>query len=539
MYHMTQKYFFLSRIFITLLLVNCFYFSITAQVRREQLEKMHRAIQVVEFGYVDPVDDEKLVEDAIRGMLRELDPHSVYLSADELRRANEPLQGSFDGIGVQFQVLNDSIVVISPVPGGPSEKVGIMAGDKIVIIDGESSAGSHVNNQLVQEKLRGPRGTKVEVGIFRRGSSEILDFTITRDRIPIHSLDASFMATPQIGYIKINRFSRTTMREFREALADLQRQGMQHLILDLNNNSGGFLDVAIDLTDQFLDRDHLIVYTEGHASPVQQFNSTVRGEFKKGKLVVLVNEGSASASEILAGAVQDWDRGLLVGRRTFGKGLVQRPFDLPDGSAIRLTTARYHTPTGRSIQKPYDEGTDRYFNDLSERMRNGELVNESKINFPDSLRFYTKHNRRIVFGGGGIMPDFFIPIDTTRVSAYYSRVLRRGILNSFGVEYTNDHRRELLNTFPDSYAFLAGFDLGDRLLDAFFDYAEKQGVNRPEEGEDFSEAFLRNQLKALVARNLYDFGAFIQVAVQMDDAYQKAIEILSDDTFSKLSIRYR
>lgn len=413
-----------------------------------------------------------------------------------------------------------------------------MAGDKIVVIDGESSVGSQVTNQFVQDRLRGPRGSRVDVGVYRRGSSDILDFTITRDRIPINSLDAAFMATSEIGYIKLNRFSRTTMREFREALARLKADGMQHLILDLNNNSGGFLDVAIDLTDQFLEKDHLIVYTEGNASPTQQFNSTFRGEFKKGKLVVLVNEGSASASEILAGAVQDWDRGLLVGRRTFGKGLVQRPFDLPDGSAIRLTTARYHTPTGRSIQKPYDEGTDRYFNDLSERMRNGELLDESKINFPDSLRFFTKNNNRAVYGGGGIMPDFFIPADTTRLSTFYSRVLRRGVLNTFSIEYTNQHRASLSATYPDPNAFVDLFVTGDALLEEFFAYSEEQGIEPPAVGEDPSEIYLRNQIKGLVARNLFDFGAYIQVSMQLDDGFNKALEILRDDTFSQLKIQF-
>jgi carboxyl-terminal processing protease len=513
-------------------------FSVSAQINREQIEKLQRALQIIDFAYVEETDDEVLVEHAIRGMLKELDPHSVYLSADELRRANEPLQGSFDGIGIQFQIISDTIVVISPIPGGPSEKVGIMAGDKIVVINGESSAGSQVTNQMVQEKLRGRRGSQVDVGIFRRGASEILDFTITRDRIPIHSLDAAFMATPEIGYIKINRFSRTTMREFRDAIDLLKNNGMQDLILDLNNNSGGYLDVAIDLTDQFLERDQLIVYTEGHASPTQEFNSTSRGYFKQGKLVVLINEGSASASEILSGAIQDWDRGLLVGRRTFGKGLVQRPFDLPDGSAIRLTTARYHTPTGRSIQKPYDEGTDKYFDDLSERLRNGELVSMANISFPDSLKYFTKNNQRVVYGGGGIMPDFFVPVDTTRVSTFYSRVMRRGVLNTFCIEYTNENRLAFNQQYPQTDHFVKHFEVDDHLLQRFFSYAEEQGISSPEIGADDSEVYLRNQIKGLIARNLYDFGAYIQVSVQMDDSYNKALEILRDNTFSHLSIKY-
>lgn len=529
----------IRRLFPGILLALMVVFSASAQMNRQQMEKMQRALQIIDFAYVEPVDQEKLVEDGLRGMLKELDPHSVYLSASELRQANEPLQGSFDGIGIQFQILHDTIIVISPIPGGPSEKVGIMAGDKIVVIDGEPSTGSQITNQVVQEKLRGPRGSVVDVGIYRRGSRDILDFTITRGRIPINSLDASFMATPDIGYIKINRFSRTTMREFREALSSLKLLGMQHLILDLNNNSGGFLDVAIDLTDQFLEPDRLIVYTEGHASPTQEFSSTFRGDFKTGKLVVLINEGSASASEILAGAIQDWDRGLLVGRRSFGKGLVQRPFDLPDGSAIRLTTARYHTPTGRSIQKPYDEGTDKYFDDLSDRMRNGELIDESKIAFPDSLKYFTKNNRRVVYGGGGIMPDFFIPADTTRLSAFYTSVLRRGVLNSFSIEYTNDKREAFEAKYIHADDFVSNFEVDDSLMETFFAYSMEEGIESvPEIGEDHSEVYLRNQIKGLIARNLFDFSAYIQVSMQLDDAYNKAIEILRDETFSALQIKF-
>ena len=525
-------------LYIGLFIILITAFSGYAQVDRAQLEKFQRALQVINLAYIEEVDSEELVENAIRGMLRELDPHSVYLSAEELRRANEPLIGSFEGIGIQFNLINDTIVVVSPVPGGPSEKVGIMPGDKIVQIDGETSVGSHMNNQVVQDRLRGERGTRVDVAVSRRGTTGLLDFSITRDRIPINSLDASFMATPEIGYIKLNRFSRTTMREFREALGELKRQGMQHLILDLNYNSGGFLDVAIDLTDQFLNRDRLIVYTEGHSAPEQRFNSTSRGEFKNGKLVVLVNEGSASASEILAGAIQDWDRGLVIGRRTFGKGLVQRPFELTDGSAIRLTTARYHTPTGRSIQKPYDEGTDQYFKDLSERLRNGELVSPENITFPDSLKYFTMHNKRVVYGGGGIMPDFFIPIDTSGVSAYHSRLVRRGILNTFGIEYTNDNRQELLAAYPTPDLFVKNFMVDNELLESLYMYSEDQGLPKIGDDEAPSNHYLSTQLKGLIARNLFDFGAYVQVTVQSDPAYRKALEALQGNIFEQMNLRF-
>jgi carboxyl-terminal processing protease len=525
--------------FLLLVFVLGFVPSALSQIDNLQLEKMARALQVVRLTYVEPVDEEKLVEDAIRGMLRELDPHSVYLSAEELRQANEPLQGSFEGIGVQFNIINDTIVVVSPVPGGPSEKVGIMPGDKIVSIDNESSTGSQVTNQFVMDRLRGQRGSQVAVGVYRRGSRDILDFTITRDRIPINSIDAAFMAAPGIGYIKVNRFARTTMREFREAMEKLAKEGMEHLVLDLNYNSGGFLDVAIDLADQFLDRDQLIVYTEGNSAPTQLRNSTSRGAFKKGKLVVLINEGSASASEILAGAIQDWDRGLIVGRRSFGKGLVQQPFNLPDGSAIRLTTARYHTPTGRSIQKPYDEGNDKYFEDLTQRLRMGELVNPESITFPDSLKYYTKINKRVVYGGGGIMPDVFIPIDTTRVSNFYSRLVRRGVINTFGIEFTNDRRLELAQQYPDENAFVRNFVVTDTLVKDLFDFAEKQGVTPDEEDLGNTMPYLKIQLKGLIARNLFDFSAYIQVASEMDDAYQKAIKLIQSDIFDEMKIQYR
>ncbi|TVQ14276.1 MAG: S41 family peptidase [Bacteroidetes bacterium] len=502
-------------------------------------EKFRRALRIVGFAYVDPVDEEELVEDAIRGMLKELDPHSVYLSADELRRANEPLLGSFDGIGVQFNIINDTIVVVSPVPGGPSEKVGILPGDKIVTIDGDNSTGSKATNEYVMERLRGERGTRVAVGIHRRGSSSVLDFTITRDKIPINSLDAAFMATPQIGYIKLNRFSRTTMNEFRDALNDLLGKGMQHLILDLSYNSGGFLDVAIDLADQFMERNKLIVYTEGNAAPTQKFNSTNAGNFKTGKVVVMINEGSASASEIVAGALQDWDRGLLVGRRSFGKGLVQRPFDLPDGSAIRLTTARYMTPTGRSIQKPYDEGKDEYYRDLLSRLESGELISPESIEFPDSLKFLTKINQREVFGGGGIMPDFFIPLDTNRVSNYYSKLLRSGAINTFSIEYANENRTTLTGRFPSIERYMEGFEVDDNLLNKLYDHAENQGIEREEDVEKMKDEYLSLQLKALIARNLWDFSAFIQMRMQMDEAYLRAIQIIEDDTFDRLNVKYK
>lgn len=526
-----------------LLMGSLLFFNLSAsgQSPQERIStdlKYAKALEIIKFAYVDTVNEAELTEHAIRGMLKELDPHSVYLSAEELKEANEPLQGSFDGIGVQFSIISDTIVVISPTPGGPSEKVGIMPGDKIVKIDGDEAVGSIVNNNFVFKKLRGERGSKVLIGIFRQGAKDILEFTIIRDQIPINSLDAVFMASPETGYIKINRFARTTIREFKEALIKLQAQGMQNLILDLSYNSGGYLDVAIELSDQFLEKEKLIVYTEGNSSPKQKFNSTVRGVFKKGKLVVLINEGSASASEIVSGAVQDWDRALLVGRRSFGKGLVQRPFDLPDGSAIRLTTARYYTPTGRSIQKPYEDGIDQYYKDLSDRFKSGELVDPTKIHMPDSLKFETMVNKRPVYGGGGVMPDFYIPLDTTRISDFYSQLLRKGILNQFSFEYANKNRDHLIKTYPDLNVFIKQFDVDEAFMNEFFAYAAKNGIENTATETDKSDIYMRNQLKALVARNLWDFSAYIQISIQMDEAYKRALEIIGDGTFDKMKIQY-
>lgn len=509
-----------------------------AQSGNIHFEKMIRALQIVRGTYIEPVQEEQLVEDAIRGMLRELDPHSVYLTAEELRQANEPLLGTFDGIGVQFNIISDTIIVVSAVPGGPSEKVGILPGDRIVTIDGASSAGSHVNNQFVLDRLRGQRGSIVKVGILRRGNRNILDFTITRDRIPINSVDAAFIAAPGIGYIKISRFARTTLTEFLEAFQKLKKEGMQHLVLDLNHNSGGFLDIAISLTDQFLTENKLIVYTEGNSVPTQRQFSTRDGVFEKGKLVVLINEGSASASEILAGAIQDWDRGLVVGRRSFGKGLVQQQFNLPGGAALRLTTAEYHTPTGRSIQRPFDEGNEEYFAELSRRFRMGELVSRENYVVPDSLKFLTMVNRREVFGGGGIMPDFFIPIDTTEVSDYYASLVRSGTLNNFAIEYTNENRQTLTRSFPNVQRFISGFTVENELLSKLDAYARRNNLV-PEVQTAEQTELLRTQLKGLVARNLFDFGAYIQVVASTDESLKKAISLIQGNAFDSMSIRYR
>ena len=499
---------------------------------RATTQKFNSAFQLISMAYVDSVDHEYLTEVAIREMLKELDPHSVYMTKEEIRRANEPLMGRFEGIGVQFQIFRDTIMIISPVPGGPSDKLGILAGDKIVKINGEEATGSKINNNYVMERLRGTRGTEVTVSIYRYGLKDLLDFTIVRDRIPVYSIDATYMVSPETGYIRLNRFSRTTMNEFRESLANLSSQGMQHLILDLRNNSGGFLDVAVDLADEFLDRDKMIVYTEGLRSPRQEFKATSRGNLHKGKLIVLINEGSASASEIVAGAVQDWDRGLVMGRRSFGKGLVQRPFNLPDSSVIRLTTARYFTPSGRSIQKPYDEGVAEYRKDLQKRLEHGELIYADSIHFPDSLRYLT-NNKRLVYGGGGIMPDIFLPIDTLGTSDYYSRLSRRGAINSFTLDYMNNNRRQLETKYTTEDGFINEFVVDDDFMESFIEHAEKEGVERDEEGLQASGDHIRVMLKAFIGRNLFDLNIYYRIVSDVDRELQQAIQTMSDDTAFK------
>ncbi|MDD5694443.1 MAG: S41 family peptidase [Bacteroidales bacterium] len=505
---------------------------------RETIQKFAATLQLIDYFYVDTVNQPRLVENAIVEMLQELDPHSVYISKEDVKKADEPLVGNFEGIGVQFQIFKDTILVIAPVPGGPSEKLGIMAGDKIVRINGEDATGKEVTNEYVQSKLRGEKGTRVDVSIYRKGKNELLNFSIIRDQIPVNSLDAAFMATPEIGYIKLNRFSKTTMDEFYQAMDTLQTQGMTKLILDLRYNTGGYLETAHELADEFLGKGKMIVYTEGLKSPKTDLLATEKGLFEKGQLVILINEGSASASEIVAGAVQDWDRGIIIGRRSFGKGLVQKPFRLPDESVIRLTTAKYYTPTGRCIQKPYDEGLEEYRKDFQNRLEKGELVHADSIHFPDSLKYYTPANR-IVYGGGGIMPDIFIPFDSTDYSDYYVELRRNNLFNNFTLQYLDDNRKELQALYKTFRDFDLNFDKQDSFLKIFTDYAEKEGVKFDKKGLDDSVDQIFYVLKGLIARNLFDYNAYFEVISSIDDDFQEAVKILKDGTlFKKLSINY-
>jgi len=513
-------------------------FSASAQHHdpKKSDQKFAAALQIIRFAYVDTVNEENLTEAAIEGMLKELDPHSTYMSKEEVEKANEPLLGNFEGIGVQFEILKDTIIVVTPIPGGPSEKLGIMSGDKIVKIDGLDATGPKINNEFVLSKLRGNKGTIVTVSIYRKRAKELIDFNITRDKIPIFSVDAAYMAAPGVGYIKLNKFAASTMEEFNAALAKLKGLGMSSLILDLQNNSGGYLNTAIDLADEFLQAGKLEVYTEGFFSPKMENVATEKGEFEKGRLIILVNEGSASASEILAGAVQDWDRGIIIGRRTFGKGLVQRPYSLPDGSVIRLTTAHYYTPTGRCVQKPYTEGVDKYYEDLTKRFEHGEYVNMDSIHFPDSLKYYTP-NKRLVYGGGGIMPDIFIPLDTTRATDYYSTLIRKGIINEYTQKYLETNRESLKKQYATADEFCQKYIITTDFLNDFVAFADKEGVKKNEEDFAKSEKYLKNLLKARLAQTLFDFGAFWQVYNEADDVYNKALQVIQDKgTFKELKI---
>lgn len=494
-----------------------------------QITKLNGILNFVEAEYVDSVDLKNLEEAAIPAMLSQLDPHSIYIPALDVARVNEPLEGNFEGIGVSFNMPDDTIVIISVIPRGPSEKVGILAGDRIVKIEDEIVAGLNINSDDIVKKLKGPRGTKVIIGVKRKSVDEILYFTITRDKIPLYSVDVSYMANDSTGFIKISKFARTTYNEFMDALEDLKSKGMTQLILDLRGNSGGYLDAATNIANQFLPEGALIVYTEGRAHGRENTLTNGAGKFQKGKILILIDEWSASASEIIAGAIQDNDRGIIMGRRSFGKGLVQEPLVLNDGSMIRLTIARYYTPTGRCIQKSYSNGNDDYYQDLHSRYINGEFMEADSIQFADSLKFVTPGGK-VVYGGGGIMPDVFVPIDTIGITNYFRQVRNKGLMYRFAFEYVDKNRDKLIE-YTNAEIIEAFLD-SQNLLSSFVDYASENGV--PKNAQDLLESkhIIHTEIKAYIARNMIDNKGFYPIWNNIDYTFNQAIEYLSMESFN-------
>lgn len=491
--------------------------------------KFERVVQLVQGLYVDDVDAPALTEAAIRGMLKELDPHSSYLDKEEVRAMNEPLQGNFDGIGISFNMLTDTLYVMEVISGGPSQKIGIMSGDKFIYVNDTLIAGVKKNNQDIISMLRGPKGTEVTVKVLRRGVSELLTFKIERDKIPITSIDAAYMVKDDIGYIRLSRFGINSADEFKEAEQKLKAEGMKHLILDLKDNGGGVLQTANDIADEFLGDERLIVYTEGKNQPRFTMNATGVDELDGGRLVILVNESSASASEILAGAVQDWDRGIVVGRRTFGKGLVQRQLPLTDGTMIRLTVAKYYTPTGRSIQKPYENGDqDDYNRELVNRYNHGELFEADSIHFPDSLRYTTLVNKRTVYGGGGIMPDYFVPIDTVG-TLLHARINGMGVISRTAIFAVDNYRQELLKKYNDISSFDAGYEVNEVIVLQLKKFASDEKIEWDEEQFAASRPLIFEQIKALMARDLYDSSAFFRILNNENDIFLEGLEIISNE----------
>ena len=505
----------------------------SAQIRinssnESQLRKLQIAEMAINSLYVDSVDEQKLVEDGIRGMLEKLDPHSTYSTPKEVKDMNEPLQGNFEGIGVQFNMVEDTLLVIQTVSGGPSEKMGILAGDRIVTVNDTAIAGVKMSKEEIMKRLRGPKGTKVLLGIVRPGFSEHLPFTITRDKIPVNSIDATYMIRPGVGYIRIGSFGMTTPHEFHESLQKLLSEGMQTLVLDLQENGGGYLQAAVEVANELLERGSLIVYTEGRRVKRSEYNAHGGGLFTQGKVIVLVDSYTASAAEIVSGAIQDYDRGIIVGRRTFGKGLVQRPIDLPDGSMIRLTIAHYYTPSGRCIQKPYEKGKKLdYAMDVNNRLKSGELMSADSVHFSDSLKYYTLREHRVVYGGGGIMPDEFVPLDTTKFTRFHREIAAKSILFNQNLRYVDNHRKQLHKQYPTFADFREHYEIPQKLIDSILAEAKKQKIE-PKDNDELQRTLptLTMQLKALVARDLWSMNEYFAIMNEQNDMVKRALQLI-------------
>ena len=490
-----------------------------------------RKLQIAEMAisnlYVDTVDENKLVEDGIRGMIEKLDPHSSYATAKETKEMNEPLQGSFEGIGVQFNMVQDTLLVIQPIVNGPSERVGILAGDRIVSVNDTAIAGVKMSKEEIMKRLRGAKGSKVRLGIVRRGIAGMLYFTVTRDKIPVKTLDAAYMIRPKVGYIRIGSFGLTTYNEFMEAVNMLKNNGMKDLILDLEENGGGYLLAAVQIANEFLKRNDLIVYTQGRRAPRQEHRADGTGKLLDGKVVVLINEYTASAAEIVTGAIQDQDRGEVVGRRSFGKGLVQRPIDFADGSMIRLTIAHYYTPSGRCIQKPYKKGEALdYAMDIEKRFEHGELYSADSIHFADSLKYKTLRKQRVVYGGGGIMPDYFVPLDTTQYTRFHRQLAARSYIINANLKYIDVNRKQLRNRFATFADFNARYEVPESFVNDVLEAAAKDNI-KPKDEQELQQTLprLRLQLKALVARDLWDMSEYFQVINEENPIVRRAVEL--------------
>lgn len=505
-------------------------FPAQARVEITPEQKVAFAERLIENYYLDEVDGDHLADEAIRAMLKTLDPHSSYSDPKETEELNQPLVGNFSGIGIQFNMLNDTLYVTQTIAGGPSEKVGIIAGDRILTANDTLISGAKRPNSEILKILRGPKGTEVDLAVKRRGVEEPLHFRVTRDDIPIYSIDAAYMAAPGVGFIKVSRFGDKTGREFADALLRLKQQGMKDLIIDLEDNGGGYLGSAVELAENFLNEGDLVTFTDSPKLGKKIFEAEKVDKIVDGRIVVMVNQYSASASEIFSGAMQDHDRGLIVGRRTFGKGLVQRPFPMPDGSMIRLTVSRYYTPSGRSIQKPYTEGEgDDYRKDMVHRYESGEFYSAENIEFPDSLKFQTLHNHRTVYGGGGIMPDLFVPVDTTAYTNYYRDLTAGAQIIKSALGYVDDHRAELTAQYPDIEAFIAGFDVPQSVIDNLIASGEADGVAFNEEQFKASEQLIRTIIKALVGRSIFENEDYYRIVYPAyNPTYRAALELIQD-----------
>lgn len=488
-------------------------------------DKINSLLNYIEYQYVDTINKKDLVEKTVTSMLQSLDPHSSYIPAIDFEAVNEPLEGNFDGIGVEFNIIRDTIRVITPIEGGPSEKIGIRAGDKLIKVDGKNVAGIKITNKQVFEKLRGKSGTIVSVTILRSGIAKPLVFKIIRDAIPLYSLDASYMINTSIGYIKISKFAATTYQEYLKAFNELTKQGMKKLILDLRGNPGGYLNAAVDISDEFLVKGLQIVYTQGKAQPKKMYKATEHGSFENNPLVILIDEGSASASEIVAGAIQDNDRGTIIGRRSFGKGLVQDQLQLPDGSAIRLTIARYYTPTGRSIQKPYSDDKNLYYSEETDRYESGELLNEDSVKL-DKTKLYKTPEGKIVYGGGGIMPDVFVPIDTAKANTFLNKVFYSGAINTFAFEYA-DKNRAKIKAYSSSKNYIEKFEVDITILEEFYAYCAKQNLTLNNGSKEKTNEALKPYLKAFIGRDVFDKEAYYPIINKNDKCILKATELLS------------